>query len=128
MEDEMSLAKPAAPRAATGRAGDTELARMTKRWDTRRGCDHAVVIARGECVCGAIVDELPLAQATVSQHLKVLKEPDSCRAKSTARVSATASPGGGTPPQGTGRRAVGRSRCHPLITTRPRRVRERMSS
>lgn len=29
---------------------------------------------RGECVCGEIVDGLPLAQATVSQHLKMLKE------------------------------------------------------
>jgi len=29
---------------------------------------------RGECVCGQIVDVMPLAQATVSQHLKVLKE------------------------------------------------------
>lgn len=28
----------------------------------------------GSCVCGQIVDVLPLAQATVSQHLKVLKE------------------------------------------------------
>ena len=28
---------------------------------------------RGECVCGALVDELPRAQSTVSQHLKVLK-------------------------------------------------------
>lgn len=26
------------------------------------------------CYCGNIVDELPLAQATVSQHLKVLKQ------------------------------------------------------
>jgi len=26
------------------------------------------------CVCGDIVDELPLAQATVSQHLKELKQ------------------------------------------------------
>ena len=26
------------------------------------------------CICGEIVEELPLAQATVSQHLKVLKE------------------------------------------------------
>jgi predicted DNA-binding transcriptional regulator len=33
-----------------------------------------LLIARGECMCGAIVDELPLAQATVSQHLKVLKD------------------------------------------------------
>lgn len=29
---------------------------------------------RGTCVCGQIVDVLPLAQSTVSQHLKVLKE------------------------------------------------------
>lgn len=26
------------------------------------------------CVCGDIVNELPLAQATISQHLKALKE------------------------------------------------------
>lgn len=30
--------------------------------------------ARGTCVCGEIVDVLPLAQSTVSQHLKVLRE------------------------------------------------------
>lgn len=29
---------------------------------------------RDECVCGDIVDDLPLAQSTVSQHLKALKE------------------------------------------------------
>ena len=29
---------------------------------------------RTSCVCGDIVDEIPLAQSTVSQHLKVLKE------------------------------------------------------
>ena len=29
---------------------------------------------RGECICGQIVSALPLAQATVSQHLKVLKD------------------------------------------------------
>lgn len=28
----------------------------------------------GECICGDIVNELPLAQPTVSQHLKALKE------------------------------------------------------
>ncbi|MEM7137637.1 MAG: metalloregulator ArsR/SmtB family transcription factor [Myxococcota bacterium] len=32
--------------------------------------------ARNACVCGEIVDELDLAQSTVSQHLKVLKEVD----------------------------------------------------
>src|SRR5688572_28288186 len=33
-----------------------------------------LLLERGECICGAIVDSMPLAQATVSQHLKVLKE------------------------------------------------------
>lgn len=33
-----------------------------------------VLARRGTCVCGEIVDELPLAQSTVSQHLKALKE------------------------------------------------------
>jgi ArsR family transcriptional regulator len=33
-----------------------------------------LLAARGTCICGEIVDVLPLAQATVSQHLKVLKE------------------------------------------------------
>jgi ArsR family transcriptional regulator, arsenate/arsenite/antimonite-responsive transcriptional repressor len=33
-----------------------------------------VLAARGTCVCGEIVEVLPLAQATVSQHLKILKE------------------------------------------------------
>jgi ArsR family transcriptional regulator, arsenate/arsenite/antimonite-responsive transcriptional repressor len=28
---------------------------------------------RNQCVCGQIVDVLPLAQSTVSQHLKILK-------------------------------------------------------
>lgn len=29
---------------------------------------------RGTCICGELVDVLPLSQATVSQHLKVLKQ------------------------------------------------------
>ncbi len=29
---------------------------------------------RGECVCGEIVNVLPITQSTVSQHLKILKE------------------------------------------------------
>lgn len=32
-----------------------------------------VLAQRNECICGEIVDILPLAQATVSQHLKALK-------------------------------------------------------
>ncbi len=33
-----------------------------------------LLIGREACVCGKIVDCLPLAQSTVSQHLKILKE------------------------------------------------------
>lgn len=33
-----------------------------------------ILIQKNACVCGELVDELPLAQSTVSQHLKVLKE------------------------------------------------------
>jgi ArsR family transcriptional regulator len=64
----------------TGRASsapnssDTELARLAKAL----GHPARVAILRrllthGGCVCGEIVEGLPLAQATVSQHLKVLK-------------------------------------------------------
>jgi ArsR family transcriptional regulator len=33
-----------------------------------------MLIDRDSCVCGEIVGELPLAQSTVSQHLKILKQ------------------------------------------------------
>jgi ArsR family transcriptional regulator len=33
-----------------------------------------VLLSRTSCMCGEIVDEMPLAQSTVSQHLKILKE------------------------------------------------------
>jgi DNA-binding transcriptional ArsR family regulator len=33
-----------------------------------------VLAERGSCVCGSVVKVIPLAQATVSQHLKELKE------------------------------------------------------
>jgi len=33
-----------------------------------------ILARRSSCVCGDIVEELPLAQSTVSQHLKMLKE------------------------------------------------------
>ena len=34
------------------------------------------LVEQKRCVCGEIVDVLPLAQSTVSQHLKVLKMAD----------------------------------------------------
>lgn len=33
-----------------------------------------ILAKRNTCICGDITDELPLAQSTVSQHLKALKE------------------------------------------------------
>jgi ArsR family transcriptional regulator, arsenate/arsenite/antimonite-responsive transcriptional repressor len=32
------------------------------------------LIGRDACMCGEIVSQLPLAQSTVSQHLKILKD------------------------------------------------------
>ena len=32
------------------------------------------LLETGQCICGDIVNEMPLAQPTVSQHLKELKE------------------------------------------------------
>jgi ArsR family transcriptional regulator len=54
---------------------DAELAAMAKALGhPARVAILRILLGRGECICGAIVDRLPLAQATVSQHLKVLKE------------------------------------------------------
>ncbi len=33
-----------------------------------------ILVTRADCICNDIVDELPLAQATISQHLKELKQ------------------------------------------------------
>ncbi len=33
-----------------------------------------ILAERDACLCGEIVDKLPLAQSTVSQHLKILRE------------------------------------------------------
>jgi DNA-binding transcriptional ArsR family regulator len=33
-----------------------------------------LLLKRQTCICGDIVDELPISQSTVSQHLKELKE------------------------------------------------------
>lgn len=32
------------------------------------------LLAEGRCICGRIVEVMPLAQSTVSQHLKILKQ------------------------------------------------------
>lgn len=56
-------------------AADEQLAEMAKALGhpARVAILHQLA-EEGECVCGQIVNALPLAQATVSQHLKVLKD------------------------------------------------------
>jgi ArsR family transcriptional regulator len=56
-------------------AGDREAARFARALaHPARVAILRLLIERGDCICGQIVEVLPLAQATVSQHLKVLKE------------------------------------------------------
>src|SRR5215510_14168095 len=62
-------------RSRSAPSADLELAKLAKAiGHPARVAILKLLIARGECVCGVIVGELPLAQATVSQHLKVLKD------------------------------------------------------
>ena len=69
----MSTTHPARTNVISDR--DEELAELA------RALSHPARVAilrhlasTGSCICGQIVEVLPLAQATVSQHLKVLKE------------------------------------------------------
>jgi ArsR family transcriptional regulator len=60
---------------ATPSAADTELARLA--WAVAHPARVRllrILAARDACVCGELVDRMPLAQSTVSQHLKILKE------------------------------------------------------
>ena len=62
-------------RPIEGAAADEELAALAKALGhPARVQILRLLVRRTSCVCGDIVDELPLAQSTVSQHLKVLKE------------------------------------------------------
>ena len=54
---------------------DIELARLAKALGhPARVAIVRMLLEENRCLCGGIVERLPLAQATVSQHLKVLKE------------------------------------------------------
>lgn len=56
-------------------AEDVTTARMLKALShPARIAIVRLLASRASCICGDIVDELPLAQATVSQHLRELKE------------------------------------------------------
>jgi ArsR family transcriptional regulator len=62
------------PRRGSARE-EEELARLAKALGhPARVAILRLLLGRGACICGDIVEHIPLAQATVSQHLKVLKE------------------------------------------------------
>jgi len=62
-------------RPVEGKEADEELAALAKAiGHPARIQILRILVRKTACVCGDIVDELPLAQSTVSQHLKVLKE------------------------------------------------------
>jgi ArsR family transcriptional regulator len=67
-------ADPISPRSSATDAGDTELASLAKALGHPARVKILRLLAhKNTCICGDIVDELPLAQSTVSQHLKMLK-------------------------------------------------------
>ncbi len=62
-------------RPVEGDEADEELALLAKAvGHPARVQILRLLVRREACICGDIVEELPLAQSTVSQHLKVLKE------------------------------------------------------
>ncbi|HTP28088.1 MAG TPA: metalloregulator ArsR/SmtB family transcription factor [Anaeromyxobacteraceae bacterium] len=62
-------------RPVEGPEADEELAGLAKAvGHPARVQILRLLVRREACICGDIVEELPLAQSTVSQHLKVLKE------------------------------------------------------
>lgn len=62
-------------RPIEGADADEELAALGKAIGHPARIQILRILARkNACICGDIVEELPLAQSTVSQHLKILKE------------------------------------------------------
>jgi ArsR family transcriptional regulator len=71
----LSEAEQAARPVPDSRERDEELAKLA--WalaHPARVRILRILLARASCICGELVDQMTLAQSTVSQHLKVLKE------------------------------------------------------
>ena len=66
---------PLRPIPPDGPEADQELARLAKALGHPLRVRIVRILARKTtCICGELVDELPVAQSTVSQHLKCLSE------------------------------------------------------
>jgi ArsR family transcriptional regulator len=62
-------------RPVEGLKADEELARLSKALGHPARVQIIRLLARREsCICGEIAGEFSLAQSTISQHLKILKE------------------------------------------------------
>jgi ArsR family transcriptional regulator len=71
----MTTSEQAALPVPESRVKDEELAKLA--WAVAypaRVRILRILLARQACICGELVDQIPLAQSTVSQHLKILKE------------------------------------------------------
>lgn len=63
------------PEALDPTQRDQELAAIAKALGhPTRAAIVRILVDRETCVCGDFVDELPYAQSTISQHLKILKD------------------------------------------------------
>lgn len=72
---ESGLECPPEPEVAAPSNEDVEVAVLAKALGhPMRVRILRILLGQEACFCGELVDLLPLAQATVSQHLKVLKE------------------------------------------------------
>ena len=78
MTDEVcvpNLEEPLGQIETDGPAADEELAKLTKAMGHPVRVRIIRILAqKTTCICGELVDELPVGQSTVSQHLKSLKE------------------------------------------------------
>lgn len=83
MKPDAQVSEPCCPapneqpdlRPIEGDEADDELASLSKALGhPARVKIIRILVRKNACVCGDIVEELPLAQSTVSQHLKVLKD------------------------------------------------------
>jgi len=71
----MTVAQQTAEPVPDSRAIDKKLAKLA--WaiaHPARVRILRILLARQVCICGELVDQMVLAQSTVSQHLKILKE------------------------------------------------------